>query len=107
MTASLLPEDDVTRYQPLAARLRPLNLGEFVGQEHLLSPGKSIFEAIQNKLPHSMILWGPPGTGKTTLARILTRQTGLAFDTLSAVTDGVKEVRQVVARARLREAATV
>ncbi len=104
MTASLLPEDDVTRYQPLAARLRPLNLGEFVGQEHLLSPGKSIFEAIQNKLPHSMILWGPPGVGKTTLAKIIAATCDYHFESLSAVLDGVKEIRATIERAKFHQA---
>ena len=104
MTESLLREDDVTRYQPLAARLRPLNLEEFVGQSHLLSPGKSIFEAIQNKLPHSMILWGPPGVGKTTLAKIIAATCDYHFESLSAVLDGVKEIRATIERAKFHQA---
>ncbi len=101
MSASLLPDDDTQqRYQPLAARLRPLNLAEFVGQGHLLSPGKSIYEAIQNKLPHSMILWGPPGVGKTTLAKIIAATCDYHFESLSAVLDGVKEIRATIERAK-------
>ncbi len=95
------------RPQPLAETMRPRTLDEFVGQEHLLAPGKPLRTQVESGHLQSMILWGPPGTGKTTLARILTRETGLAFETLSAVTDGVREVRQVVERAGLRDTATV
>jgi len=84
MSSSLLPDDQDNRYQPLAARLRPLNRKEFIGQDHLLSPGKSIYEAVQNKLPHSMILWGPPGVGKTTLAKIIAATCDYHFESLSA-----------------------
>jgi putative ATPase len=105
VSGSLLPEDDLSsRYQPLAARLRPLNLQEFIGQDHLLSPGKSIFEAIQNKLPHSMILWGPPGVGKTTLAKIIAATCDYHFESLSAVLDGVKEIRATIERAKYHQA---
>jgi putative ATPase len=93
--------------RPLADAMRPETLDEFVGQDHLLAPGRPIHAAVHKGHLQSMILWGPPGTGKTTLARILSRQTGSAFDTLSAVTDGVREVRAVVERARGRDAATV
>lgn len=104
MSLSLLPEDESDkRYQPLAARLRPLNLQEFVGQDHLLSPGKSIYEAIQNKLPHSMILWGPPGVGKTTLAKIIAATCDYHFESLSAVLDGVKEIRATIERAKFNQ----
>ncbi len=92
---------------PLADRMRPRSLDEFVGQTHLLGDGRPLHAAARSGRLSSMILWGPPGTGKTTLARILARHTGLAFDTLSAVTDGVREVRRVVEEARDREAATV
>ncbi|GJM13270.1 MAG: recombination factor protein RarA [Pseudohongiella sp.] len=105
MSSSLLPEiDDDNRYQPLAARLRPLNLKEFVGQQHLIAPGKSIFEAIQNKIPHSMILWGPPGVGKTTLAKIIAATCDYHFESLSAVLDGVKEIRATIERAKFHQA---
>ncbi|PCI76726.1 MAG: recombination factor protein RarA [SAR86 cluster bacterium] len=105
MSATLLPDEDSNqRYQPLAARLRPLNLQEFIGQDHLLSPGKSIYEAIQNKLPHSMILWGPPGVGKTTLAKIIAATCDYHFESLSAVLDGVKEIRATIERAKYHQA---
>lgn len=104
MDTSLLTEDVAENlYLPLAARLRPLNLQEFVGQEHLLSPGKSIYEAIENKLPHSMILWGPPGVGKTTLAKLLANACDCHFESLSAVLDGVKEIRATIERARYHQ----
>ena len=105
MNQSLWPdEDSEQRYKPLAARLRPLNLDEFIGQDHLLSPGKSIYEAIQNKLPHSMILWGPPGVGKTTLAKIIAATCDYHFESLSAVLDGVKEIRATIERAKYHQA---
>lgn len=105
MSQSLLPDEDShQRYKPLAARLRPLNLEEFIGQDHLLSPGKSIYEAIQNKLPHSMILWGPPGVGKTTLAKIIAATCDYHFESLSAVLDGVKEIRATIERAKYHQA---
>jgi len=105
MNSSLLPDEDSSqRYRPLAARLRPLNLEEFIGQDHLLSPGKSIYEAIQNKLPHSMILWGPPGVGKTTLAKIIAATCDYHFESLSAVLDGVKEIRATIERAKYHQA---
>ena len=105
MSASLLPDEESSqRYKPLAARLRPLNLEEFIGQDHLLSPGKSIYEAIQNKLPHSMILWGPPGVGKTTLAKIIAATCDYHFESLSAVLDGVKEIRATIERAKYHQA---
>ena len=105
MSQSLLPDEDSNqRYKPLAARLRPLSLEEFIGQDHLLSPGKSIYEAIQNKLPHSMILWGPPGVGKTTLAKIIAGTCDYHFESLSAVLDGVKEIRATIERAKYHQA---
>lgn len=99
----LLEEPSDSRYQPLAARLRPLSLEEFIGQDHLLKPGKSIHEAIQKKLPHSMILWGPPGVGKTTLAKILATACDYHFESLSAVLDGVKEIRATIERAKYHQ----
>lgn len=88
-------------YQPLAARLRPLQLHEFIGQEHILSPGKPLYEALQSGQAHSMILWGPPGTGKTTLARILANRTQSHFEALSAVLSGVKDIRTAIEKAQL------
>jgi len=93
--------------RPLADRMRPGSLEEFVGQEHLLAPGRPLAAAAESGRLASMILWGPPGTGKTTLARILAGRADMDLDTLSAVTDGVAEVRAVVARARERERGTI
>jgi putative ATPase len=88
-----------SRSAPLAERVRPQTLDEFAGQEHLLGPGKPLRVLIeQDKVP-SMILWGPPGTGKTTLARIIAQQTRSVFHQLNAVSAGVKEVREVIAQA--------
>ena len=92
-------------FRPLADRMRPRTLEEFIGQEHLLGPGKPLRLAIESGRLHSMLFWGPPGTGKTTLARLLARRTGAEFMTLSAVLAGVKDIRQAMDAARaLREA---
>lgn len=82
--------------QPLAARLRATNLEEYVGQEHLLGKGKPLRDALEQGALHSMVLWGPPGVGKTTLAKLLANVTHAHFETLSAVLSGVKEIRQSV-----------
>jgi putative ATPase len=89
---------DSTR--PLADRMRPRTLAEFVGQQHLLAPGKPLRQAIEAGRLHSMILWGPPGTGKTTLARLIARRADAHFIALSAVMAGVKDIRAAVAKAR-------
>src|SRR4029077_20525597 len=89
-----------TDYQPLAARLRPVNLDEFIGQKHLLGIGKPLRKAIEQGVLHSMILWGPPGTGKTTVARLMAEKTHARFEKLSAVFSGVKDIRAVVDEAR-------
>jgi putative ATPase len=86
---------------PLADRLRPGTLEEFVGQDHLLGPGKPLRLAFEAGKPHSMILWGPPGVGKTTLARLMARAFDAEFIAVSAVLSGVKDIRDAVARAEL------
>jgi putative ATPase len=87
---------------PLALRLRPRTLDEFVGQEHILGKGSALRLAIEEDRVGSMILYGPPGSGKTTLARIVANQTGAAFEELSAVSASVKDVRETIARGRER-----
>src|SRR5215210_9233103 len=88
--------------QPLAARMRPASLGEFVGQEHLLERGSALRTAIEEGRPHSMILYGPPGSGKTTIARMLATNARAAFEEDSAVSAGRQEVRDVRERAQHR-----
>jgi len=84
---------------PLAERLRPSSLDEVLGQRHLLGPGKPLRLAFESRKPHSMILWGPPGTGKTTLARLMAQAFDAEFIALSAVFSGVKDIREAVQRA--------
>lgn len=86
--------------QPLADRLRPERLEDVIGQRHLVGPGKPLSRAVENNIVHSMIFWGPPGVGKTTLARIIANQTGRRFAALSAVSASKDDVRKVVDSAR-------
>lgn len=92
--AELNLEDE--RLKPLAARMRPRNLSEYVGQSHLIGPGKVLTKIIDSDQITSMIFWGPPGVGKTTLARIIANETKARFIDFSAVTSGIKEIRQVM-----------
>ncbi|AKE52153.1 replication-associated recombination protein A [Kangiella geojedonensis] len=91
-------------YVPLADRMRPYQIEDYVGQEHLLSPGKPLYQAIEAKKPFSMIFWGPPGTGKTTLARLIANTSNAHFITISAVLAGVKDIRAAVEEAKQYQA---
>src|SRR5206468_11562324 len=94
------PEKPVDFSQPLAQRMRPRTLDEVVGQEHLLAPGKPLRLQIERDDPGSIIFWGPPGVGKTTLAQIIARVTKAEFLEFSAVLAGIKEIKQVMADAQ-------
>ena len=106
---SLFPEEpasDAGPSAPLAERMRPRQFDEFVGQEELLAPGRPLRQAIERDLLQSIILWGPPGTGKTTLARIIADTTRAKFVSFSAVLSGIKEIREVMAEAERGRRAT-
>ncbi|MBN1293927.1 MAG: replication-associated recombination protein A [Candidatus Latescibacteria bacterium] len=95
------------KQQPLAERFRPRSLDEFVGQEHIVGDDGFLREAIAKDEITSIILWGPPGSGKTTLAKIISNTTHAGFVAFSAVTSGIKEIREVIAQARLRPNKTI
>ncbi|MDH4260923.1 MAG: AAA family ATPase, partial [Gammaproteobacteria bacterium] len=86
--------------RPLADRMRPRKLAEFAGQNHLLGPGRPLHQLLTAGIPHSMVLWGPPGSGKTTLARLAAETCKVDFIALSAVMAGVKDIREAVEHAR-------
>ena len=102
--SDLFSSTEVDRSAPLAEQLRPQTPDEVIGQQHLLGPGKPLRLAFASGQPHSMILWGPPGVGKTTLARMMATQFQCEFIALSAVFSGIKEVREAVAQAELWKA---
>ena len=93
--------DSRKEFRPLADRMRPQSLDEFVGQQHLLAEGLPLRQAIEAGKLHSMVFWGPPGTGKTTLAKLISRYAEARFISLSAVLAGVKEIREAITEARL------
>ncbi len=105
MTTSGFPDQDLfatdAGYEPLAARMRPRTLGDYLGQAHILGQGKPLRVALEQGMPHSMILWGPPGVGKTTLARLIASVCDANFESLSAVLSGVKDIRAAVDRAKM------
>ncbi|NRP16611.1 MULTISPECIES: replication-associated recombination protein A [unclassified Marinobacterium] len=99
--SDLFEDAPVTAYEPLASRMRPRSLEEYRGQEHLFSEGKALRRQLEQGSIHSLILWGPPGVGKTTLARLIAYYVDAEFISISAVMDGVKEVRAAVERAKM------
>lgn len=102
MAADLFQQSDSNgQSEPLASRMRPRCLEHYVGQAHLLGPGKPLLEALQSQHIHSFILWGPPGTGKTSLAKLMAHHCQARFEALSAVMAGVKDIRAVVERAQM------
>jgi len=96
---------DISEHQPLAARMRPRNLDEFLGQEHILGPGTILRKAIESDEITSAIFWGPPGSGKSTVAAIIAARSKNEFESFSAVTSGIPEVRKAIERAKQRRTA--
>ncbi|ROO84389.1 recombination protein MgsA [Actinocorallia herbida] len=95
------PAEEARRaHEPLAVRMRPRNLDEVVGQSHLTGPGTAVRQLVERDAPMSLVLWGPPGTGKTTLASVVSKATSRRFVEISAVSDGVKAVRDAIAEAK-------
>ena len=102
MTNGELAFEEEHDFRPLAARMRAQSLAEYVGQQHLLAEGKPLWQAVAQGRLHSMILWGPPGTGKTTLAELMATSADATVTRLSAITSGVKEIRQAIDEAKQR-----
>ncbi len=101
MTAELFTDNNsIPVYRPLADRMRPQSLSAYIGQDHILAEGKTLRQAIENQSLHSMVFWGPPGTGKTTLAKIIANSVQAHFISLSAVLSGVKDIREAIAQAQ-------
>ncbi|MBI5359027.1 MAG: replication-associated recombination protein A [Planctomycetes bacterium] len=96
MTKQLFDKNTSGEFAPLADRMRPRNFDEFVGQDHIVAPDKPLRKAVKAKSLPSIILWGPPGSGKTTLARLIAQESNLAFMSFSAVTSGIKEIKEVI-----------
>src|SRR5438552_14297239 len=103
---TLFNDGSPAAHQPLAARMRPRELEEFVGQEAILGPGKLLRRMIERDELRSAIFFGPPGCGKSTLAALIARRTQAHFETFSAVTSGVADVRKAIEAARLRRASS-
>ena len=91
------------RYQPLAARMRPLRLEDYIGQSHILAPGKPLRDSLEQGILHSMVFWGPPGVGKTTLAKLIAHYAEADFLSLSAVLAGVKDIREAIQQAQMSQ----
>ncbi len=100
MSAELFPVEKNQSYRPLADRMRPATLSAYIGQDHIVGQGKTLTQAIENQTLHSMVFWGPPGTGKTTLAKIIANSVQAHFISLSAVLSGVKDIREAIAQAK-------
>ncbi len=100
MSTELFSNDEAQVYRPLADRMRPQTLADYIGQDHIIGEGRTLSQAIQNQTLHSMVFWGPPGTGKTTLAKIIANSVHAHFISLSAVLSGVKDIREAIAQAK-------